>query len=67
MGTTKTANTLIDVEATAARLGVSVRYVRRLVAERRIPYFKVGHLVRFDADEVEKWLERFKVGELGRR
>ena len=58
---------LIGVDATAARLGVSVRYVRRLVAERRIPYFKFGHLLRFDVDEVEAWLNRAKVSELGRR
>jgi excisionase family DNA binding protein len=56
---------LIDIEATAARLGVSVRYVRRLVAERRIPYFKLGHLLRFDPADVEAWLERAKVTDLG--
>ena len=27
----------MDIEAVAARLGVTVRHVRRLVAERRIP------------------------------
>ena len=66
MKDTKSPPTLIGVEATAARLGVSVRYVRRLVAERRIPYFKLGHLLRFDADEVEAWLGRAKVSEMGR-
>jgi hypothetical protein len=36
------ADTLIDISALADRFGVSVRYVRRLVAERRIPYIKLG-------------------------
>jgi excisionase family DNA binding protein len=49
--------TLIDIDEVAARLGVSTRYVRRLVAERRIAYLKVGRLIRFDTDVVDAWLE----------
>ncbi len=48
---------LIDIEAVAERLGVQVRHVRRLVYERRIPYLKWGHLLRFDPAEIERWLE----------
>ena len=48
---------LIDIEAVAARLGVQVRHVRRLVYERRIPYLKWGHLLRFDPAEIEGWLD----------
>lgn len=58
---------LIDLTGAADRLGVSLRYVRRLVAERRIPYIKLGHLLRFDPDEVDAWLERARVSELGPR
>ena len=47
---------LIDIDEVAVRLGVSTRYVRRLVAERRIAYLKVGRLLRFDADVVDAWL-----------
>jgi excisionase family DNA binding protein len=47
---------LIDIETLAARLGDSPRHIRRLVAERRIPYVKVGHFVRFDPAEVNRWL-----------
>ncbi len=49
---------LMDIEAVARRLGVPVRHVRRLVAERRIPYLKWGHLLRFDPAEIEAWLDR---------
>ena len=49
---------LMDLPALAERLGVNHRYVRRLVAERRIPFVKFGHLLRFDPDEVEAWLDR---------
>lgn len=34
--------TLIDMATAAEHLGVSLRHVRRLVAEKRIPYVKVG-------------------------
>ena len=39
---------LLDVDEVAELLNVSVRHVRRLVFERRIPFLKSEHLVRFD-------------------
>ena len=47
---------LLDVDGVAARLNITVRHVRRLVAERRIPYLKLGNLLRFDPEEVDAWL-----------
>jgi excisionase family DNA binding protein len=59
---------LLDIEAVAEHLGVSVRHVRRLVFERRIPYLKWGHLLRFDPVAVAEWLEEARVrsGQPGR-
>ena len=37
---------LLTVEETADRLGTSVRFIRRLIAERRIAYVRVGRHVR---------------------
>jgi len=51
------AESLIDIAAVASRLGVSVRHVRRLVDERRIPFIKWGHLLRFEPIEIETWIE----------
>src|SRR2546421_670373 len=51
-------DSLWNVDAVARRLGVQVRHIRRLVAERRIPYVKWGHLLRFDPAEIEAWLDR---------
>jgi excisionase family DNA binding protein len=51
-------NTLLDINATASKLGTTVRHIRRLVAEKRIPYLKVGHLLRFDPDEITTWLQQ---------
>ena len=52
------ARPLMDLVAVAHRLGVNQRHIRRLVAERRIPFLKWGHLLRFDPDEIEAWLDR---------
>ena len=39
-------DTLLSIEQAAERLGTSVRFVRRLIAERRIAYTKLGRHVR---------------------
>ena len=45
---------LLTAEEAADRLGTSVRFVRRLIAERRIAYVKVGRHVRIaEADLVD--------------
>lgn len=46
----------ITVLELAERLGVRVAHLRSLVAERRIPFGKVGRLVRFHWPAIEAWL-----------
>ena len=53
---------LLDVKEVAVRLGVSVRHVRRLVFERRIPFIKWGRLLRFDPVDIDRWLEQHRRG-----
>jgi hypothetical protein len=36
---------------------VSIRHIRRLIAERRVPYLKVGWFIRFDPAEIAAWLD----------
>ena len=40
------AEQLLSVEAAAERLDTTPRFIRRLIAERRIEYHKVGRHVR---------------------
>lgn len=52
---------LLDVGEVADRMGVTVRFVRRLVAQRRLPYRKLGKFVRFDPAEVEDGINARRV------
>ena len=52
---------LLDVHGAAERLGVTDRFIRRLVEERRIPFHKIGKLVRFDPVEVDRWIDTCRV------
>ncbi len=55
---------LLDIDAVAVQLAVTPRHIRRLVAERRIPYIKVGRFIRFDPAEVDAWLDAARRPEL---
>jgi hypothetical protein len=35
----------------------SLRWLRQMQAQRKIPYVKIGHLVRFNVDNVRKAIE----------
>ena len=52
---------LVDIPTFAEHLGVTDRHVRRLVDERRLPYVRWGRRIRFDPDEVARWLEAARV------
>ena len=54
---TQLPDRLLDITGLAEHLGVNVRHVRRLVAERRIPFIKWGHLIRFDPVKVAEWID----------
>ncbi len=55
---------LWDIAALARRLCVTERFVRRLVAERRVPYCKVGKFIRFDPERIDAWLASTSIDSL---
>jgi excisionase family DNA binding protein len=59
-------DTLLSVEQAAERLGTSERFVRRLVAERRIAYTKLGRHVRIATRDLDAFIVAGRV-EAGRR
>jgi excisionase family DNA binding protein len=43
---------LLTVEQAANQISMSARYVRRLIAERRIVFYRLGRSVRIDPDDL---------------
>ena len=57
----KRPNELVTVKEVAKFLGISVSRTYELTQQGKIPYYKVGRLVRFDLNEVwEKMQETMK-------
>ena len=54
---TKGSAPLLTIDAVAEALSVTRRHIQRLVAERRIPFLKVGRFIRFDPAALNEWLE----------
>lgn len=52
---------LVDVPEAARRLGTGQRFVRRLIAERRIRHYKVGKYVRFHPDDLAAYIRQARV------
>jgi excisionase family DNA binding protein len=52
---------LMDIDVLAEWLATTPRHIRRLVAERRVPFVKIGHFVRFDPEDITRWIEEQKV------
>jgi excisionase family DNA binding protein len=61
MSTTDPLPHLLTIDELADHLGVSVRHVRRLIAERRVPHLRVGRFIRFDPADVTAWLNDTRV------
>ena len=59
-------DTLLSVEQAAEHLGTSVRFVRRLVFERRIAYVKVGRHVRITEHDLINFVTTGRVEAGGR-
>lgn len=51
---------LLDIDAVAEQLNTSVRHIRRLVHEHRIPVVRVGRLIRFDPADLDAWLDEHR-------
>jgi excisionase family DNA binding protein len=53
--------TLLTVDQAAERLGTKPRFIRRLIAEKRIPYVKLGSHVRLDDVDVDAFIAAGRV------
>jgi excisionase family DNA binding protein len=51
---------LLDAKAVSERLGVPESWVRESARSGAMPHVRLGRYVRFDLDDVERWLEECK-------
>jgi excisionase family DNA binding protein len=56
---------LLDVDGAAEYLCVAPRFIRRLVAERRLPFVKLGRHLRFDPADLDRFIEAGRVDAVG--
>ncbi len=52
---------LLNVDQAAERLGTSPRFIRRLIAERRIAFAKLGKHVRIDSKDLDAFVAAGRV------
>jgi excisionase family DNA binding protein len=52
---------LLTVDQAADRLGMSVRHVRRLIADRQIGYHRLGRSVRLHPADVDAYVAKTRV------
>jgi excisionase family DNA binding protein len=53
---------LLGIDELAHWLGVETGFVRRLIAQRKIPFLKIGKYIRFDPEEIAAWMDGQRVG-----
>ena len=51
---------ICDIQELSNYLKVSVSEIRKLVREKRIPFFRIGNRLRFDLNKVNNWLEKME-------
>ena len=54
---------LLDINECAAYLGISKNTLCSWINQRKIPYIKCGHPLRFDIKDIDTWLDKNKVKE----
>jgi len=55
------ATELLTIEEAAQRIKMSVGYVRRAVAERRIAFHRIGRAIRFDPADLAEFIQARRV------
>ena len=59
---------LVNIAALSDYKGIPVRTLRSLMAQRKIPFLKLGYrTIFFDIQQVDRALQRFEVQEVGSR
>ncbi len=49
---------ICDVREIADYLNISIAEVRKLVREKKIPFFRLGNRIKFRVNTIDNWLEK---------
>ncbi len=52
---------LVSIKETAVYTGLSPHTLYTMVSQRRIPFVKMGRLVKFDLELLDKWIKQHTV------
>jgi len=47
----------LNIQALSQFLGIKVSTLYAMVEERKVPYYRIGRLIRFKKSEIDLWLE----------
>ncbi len=61
MSVVQNRNRLMNISEVATLTGMAPHTIYKMVSQRRIPYVKVGRLVKFDMELLDKWLRQHTV------
>jgi excisionase family DNA binding protein len=53
--------TLLTREELAVEINIKASTISQWVMQKRIPYIKIGKLVRFEKEKVMEWIEQKRV------
>lgn len=49
---------ICNIKDVSIYLNISVSMLRKLVRERKIPHFRIGNRIKFNLNEIDKWVEK---------
>jgi excisionase family DNA binding protein len=49
---------LIPIQEAALYTGLSIHTLYAMVSQRRVPFVRVGRLVKFDVELLDKWIKQ---------
>jgi len=55
---------LLTINEVATKYSLKISFIRRQVFIRKIPFVKIGSLVRFNSNEIENWVSQKRKGVL---
>lgn len=51
---------ICNIKELSIYLQTSIPQIRKLVREKKIPYFRIGNRIKFDLNEINKWIEKLQ-------